>query len=114
MLPYKNRLIKRKDFEAVYKYGRFFSSGGISLKVKENNLADSRIGFSVGIKFSKKAVARNRLKRQLREIFKTNLARIKQRLDIVVMIQKDKKEKIESAELRNMVKEALNKGKLIN
>lgn len=114
MLPYKNRLVKRKDFEAVYKYGRFFSFGVISLKVKENNLSDLRIGFSIGIKFSKKAVERNRMKRQLREIFKANLARIKQGLDIVVMIQKGERENIKSTELEKVVKEALNKGKLID
>lgn len=114
MLPFKNRLTKRRDFEAVYKHGRFFSFGVVSLKVKENGLLESRIGFSVGLSFSKRAVVRNRVKRQLREIFRTNLNKINPGLDIVVMIRKEEKEKTKSGALESMLKEALNKGKLIS
>ncbi len=92
MLPYQNRLIKKEDFETVYRYGSFFSFGLISLKVKKNNLPRSRFGLSIGTKFSKKAVIRNKVKRQFKFLIKKNLKEIKSGLDIVIMIKKTSSE----------------------
>lgn len=114
MLPITNRLLKKKDFEAVSRQGSFFSVGNIILRVKKNNLAQSRMGISVGLKFSKKAVARNRVKRQLREIIKKEIESVKKGLDILVIVaKKEKTEKISAQELSRMLKEAFKKGNLI-
>lgn len=94
MLPYKNRIIDRKDFLAVHRFGRFFSLGVISLKIQKNRLKVTRIGLSVGLKFSKKAVERNRVKRQIRAIVSQDLNQIKGGFDIIIMIQKGKKKNI--------------------
>jgi|WetSurMetagenome_2_1015567.scaffolds.fasta_scaffold151331_1 ribonuclease P protein component len=114
MLPYKNRLIKRTDFEKVYKYGRLFYFENVAVKIIKNGIDESRIGFSVGIKFSKKAVERNRAKRQLREILRKMLAKIEKGADVVVMIKKAEKGKNEPKKLAMFVEKALEKGNLIN
>jgi ribonuclease P protein component len=92
MLPYKNRLIKKGDFERVYKYGRFFYFGNIVLRVRENSLKNTRIGFSVGMQFSKKASERNKIKRRLRECFRSNIRKIKPGMDIAVAVKKSREE----------------------
>lgn len=114
MLPYKNRLISSKDFQAVYRYGRFFSFGAIFLKTKKNNVGYTRVGFSVGVNFSKKAVERNRAKRQLREGVKKNLDKIKKGLDIVIMLKKRKEGGIGSELLPDEIENAFKKGNLIS
>lgn len=67
MLKKYLRLAKQKDFENVFDRGRYFSEDILSLKVAKNNFDYSRFGFIVSNKISKKAVARNRIKRLLRE-----------------------------------------------
>ena len=88
MLPAKNRLTKRIDFANVYRKGTFFLEGPISLKAAENNLENTRIGFSIEKKFFKKAVERNKIKRLLRETFHQNLKNIKNGLDVVVFYKR--------------------------
>lgn len=113
MLPCKNRLLETKDFEAINRIGSFFSFGDISLKIKENNLKKNRVGFSIGLKFSPKAVIRNRVKRQLREITRKEIENIKEGFDIMVSIKKSAKKEFSSQELRNDFLGALRKAKLI-
>lgn len=66
MLPKINRLQKNKDFERIFKKGKFFKQDFLTLKVFPNNLQNSRFGFIVSSKVSKKAVLRNKIKRWLR------------------------------------------------
>lgn len=91
MLPRKNRLIKKTDFANVYRIGKYFSESPISIKACQNNLENTRIGFSIEKKFWKKAAERNRIKRLLREAFYQNLENIKSNLDIVVFYKKYEK-----------------------
>jgi len=83
MLQQQNRLTKMKDFEILMKEGFFANSAFLSAKIwkiepekypRRKYLADDlRIGFTVGLKISKKAVVRNRIKRQLREVVRLML-----------------------------------------
>jgi len=114
MLPFKNRLVKRKDFEKIQRAGLFFSQGNIAVKFVKNGMEESRIGFSVGLKFSKLAVARNQAKRMLREIFRTQLKRIKKGMDIDVIIRKREGEKINNKKIAEDVESVLKKAGLIN
>ncbi len=66
MLPKRNRLKKKKDFEQVFKKGQFFREDFLTLKIVLNGLKNSRFGFIVSKKVSKKAVTRNKIKRWLR------------------------------------------------
>ena len=85
MLPKQNRLKKKKDFERVMKQGKGFRQGFLFLKINQNDLDISRFGFIVSKKNSKKAVVRNRLKRQLREVVKVTLPNIKKGIDCVLI-----------------------------
>lgn len=113
MLPSKNRLLEAKDFEAISRNGSFFSFGEVFLKIKGNNNQETRVGFSVGIKFSPKAVERNRVKRQLREIFRKNIEKIAKGKDIMVSLKKGGKKEFSQNELERDVLGVLKKAKLI-
>jgi len=93
MLSLVNRLRQEKDFARVHHTGRFFGQQFLAVKVVANNLDASRFGFLVGIKVSKKAVVRNKVKRRLREIVRLKLDKIKPGYDIVVMVKPEIAEK---------------------
>jgi len=114
MLPFKNRLVKRKDFEKIQRAGQFFSQGNIAIKFIENGTTDTRIGFSVGLRFSKLAVARNQAKRILRETFRSHLRKIKKGMDIDVIIRKREWEKINNKKIAEDVEVVLKKAGLID
>jgi len=114
MLPFKNRLVKKRDFERIQRKGAFFSQGNIAVKFIENGTKESRIGFSVGIKFSKLAIARNQAKRMLREIFRLLLKKIKKGMDIDVIIRKREGERIERKKIEADVNVLLKKAGLID
>jgi len=84
MLPKKNKLTAQDDFGKVYDKGMLFSLHGITVRFIPNALSVSRVGFSIGKNFSKKAVTRNRVRRLLREYFHLEISRIKPGFDIVV------------------------------
>lgn len=83
MLKRKFRLRKKKDFEMVIKRGKFFKGENLSLVKKNNGFHFSRFAFLVGKKVSKKAVVRNKIKRRLSEIIRTNLSKIKKGYDVI-------------------------------
>ena len=89
MLPVKYRLAKRKDIERVMKRGRSFFVKDIGIRIAKNNLDNSRITVVTSLKVSKKAVDRNRLKRQIREIIRLEIIpKIKPGFDGVINTRK--------------------------
>lgn len=90
MLPQENRLKQDKDFRALFSnktkgtYGTY-----VGAKWKKNNLKVIRAAVVVGTKVSKKAVIRNRLRRQIREILRLNLAKLKSGHDLVLIVKKE-------------------------
>jgi ribonuclease P protein component len=112
MLSLKNRLKKGKDFNAVYKKGQSAFFEGIFVKFLKNGEKESRIGLSVGRKFSKKAVARNRIKRQLRAISRESLENLKKGFDMIIIPQKVEKEE-SYGKIKGKVLAALKRGNLI-
>jgi len=89
MLPKQNRLKKKKDCDSVIKQGRHNADRFLVLKFKSNSLEQSRIGFVVSKKISKKAVERNRIKRRLREIVKKEISELKNGIDLVFLVKKN-------------------------
>lgn len=88
MLPKPNRLKKENDFQRVFEKGKGFNESFLFLKVfNREDQRQSRFGFVVSIKISKKAVVRNKLKRRLREIVRSKLDQIKPGRDVVVVTQ---------------------------
>lgn len=67
-----------KDFEILFKEGKFYDAPLLSAKIwlinpekyprRKYSVNDLKIGFVVGLKVSKSAVKRNRIKRQMREV----------------------------------------------
>jgi len=112
MLAKKNRLTKREDFSAVYSKGSFLSLDGISIKYAPSRNAETRIGFSVGKNFSKKAVERNRIKRLLRNAARTHVESLKPGFDIIV-IPKPAQEKYEFAKIVTVFEHIFTKAKLL-
>lgn len=113
MLPFKNRLTKRKDFEEVQKKGQFFSEDNIAIKHKKNSLPNVRIGVVVGLKFSTKAVERNRMKRYLRGIMQEKIKELAKNKDVIVMIRKKEGERIYPDKLQKNIENVLQKSGLI-
>ena len=113
MLPFKNRLTKRKDHEKVQKLGTFVSLENVAVKWMKNGLSESRVGIVVGLKYSKKAVERNQTKRVLGEAIRSEMKNIEKGLDIVIMARKRAEEKGKNINFRKMMRETLIRGGLI-
>jgi ribonuclease P protein component len=113
MLPFKNRLVKKKDHERVQKLGSFLSLNNIALKSLKNDTKETRIGFVVGLKFSKKAIERNQAKRNLSESIQGEIKNIEKGWDIVIMARKKEEERVKNINFRKNVIEILEKGNLL-
>lgn len=86
MLPRKYKLKKDNDFKKVFKGGQYFQKDFIKIRLLKNNLKISRFAFIVGLKISKKAPQRNKIRRQLEELIHLKLNQIKQGFDMVIMV----------------------------
>ena len=79
-------LNKDKDFAQVFKAGRSSYSRLLGVKTLPNGLVISRFGIIVSAKISKKAVVRNKIKRQIREIIRLDLENIKSGQDVAIVV----------------------------
>jgi len=72
----KNRLSRSRDFDAVYRQGRSVSTRFLTLYwfARAEEPGDPRLGLAVP-KAAGSSVVRNRIKRQLREIWRARLER---------------------------------------
>jgi ribonuclease P protein component len=82
-LPRETRLVRRAEYDAVYREGRRRSSRDFTLFVRPNGLEVSRFGWSIK-KALGNAVRRNRIRRRLREIFRLHRRKIASGWDVVV------------------------------
>lgn len=112
MLAKINRLTERKDFSAVYARGTYLSFKGLTIKYLLSKNKMSRIGFSVGLKFSKKAVERNRLKRLLRNAVRIYVESLKPGFDIIIVGNAVPK-KYDFKTIADVLKHLFTKAKLI-
>lgn len=111
MLPKKYRLTKKDDFDEIHRKGRFFGERFIAIKSLKNNLSYPRFGFLVGIKVSKKATVRNRVKRRIRESVRLKLDEIKPGFDIIVLTKPEIANK-EYSEIDEAIQKIFKKGRL--
>ena len=113
MLPRKNRLTKKIDYERVIRKGASFSFGEISLKFLKNAEGIAKIGFLVGKKSGRKPSARNAIKRKLRHLFLKELKNIKPGFDIVVFCRYYEKEGKKFELEKHQVEKLLEKSQLL-
>ncbi|MGH7884974.1 MAG: ribonuclease P protein component [Thermodesulfobacteriota bacterium] len=66
------RIIKSENFKQIFKTGKKIHSENFILYLIQNNLAIPRIGISISKKTSPKSTERNRIKRLIRETFRTS------------------------------------------
>jgi len=85
MLAKKYRISKDKEFQNIYKKGHIIYNPFFNIKFLPNNLRNSRFGIVISTKISKKAVVRNKSRRQIKAVICNNLNNIKPGFDIVVL-----------------------------
>jgi ribonuclease P protein component len=87
MLAKPQRLVKKKDFAGLFKQGRSYYTKSLGLKILASQLSLNlnRFGIVVSSKVSKKAVERNRLKRQIRQAIKEFDHELNKGLDFIIM-----------------------------
>src|SRR4029078_6103206 len=82
-----NRLSRSRDFDAVYRHGRSVSSRFLVLYLFPQEEPESpRFGFSVPRSVGG-AVERNKIKRQLREVWRARLERVPAGSDYVLIVR---------------------------
>lgn len=85
MIARSFRLKKKKDFNQVMKTGRAQTSACLVLKYGLNQKEQARVGFVCSKNISKKAVVRNRIKRQMREATKDSLPKLRPGYDLIFL-----------------------------
>ena len=111
MLSKKHRLTKREDFSFVYLKGSYVGQDGLAIKYLQSAQSVSRIGFSIGKNFSKKAVQRNRARRILQEVCRSYINSLKTGFDIVIM-PKSGQENFEFKKIKDILKQIFTKANL--
>ncbi|HKS80987.1 MAG TPA: ribonuclease P protein component [Candidatus Acidoferrales bacterium] len=82
-IPRAARLVRRGEYDAVYREGRRRSNREFTIFIRPNGLENSRFGWSIK-KALGSAVRRNRIRRRLREILRLHLREIEPGWDIVI------------------------------
>jgi ribonuclease P protein component len=77
------RLRSKLQFDAVYAGSRRIDDRFFALRVKPNGLSHPRVGLAVAVKLAGNAVARNRIRRLVRESFRLSQLELPA-VDIVV------------------------------
>lgn len=77
-------LNRNGQFQRLYKKGKSIVAPSMVVYVKRNGLDINRLGITASKKIGK-AVARNRAKRRIRELYRSNLSRFKKGYDFVIV-----------------------------
>jgi ribonuclease P protein component len=84
--PPARRLRKPGEFKRVYATGRRMGNEYFTINAQPNELAGARLGLSVAVRAMGNAVARNRIRRMIRESFRLNQALLPP-LDMVIGVR---------------------------
>lgn len=101
MLNQENRLRRKRDIEITFEEGKFIPGQFLNLKIWKIDTVkyakraytgnELKFAFVVGVKIDKRAVMRNRLKRQMREVVRLLLKedKIEKGFFVLVMAKKE-------------------------
>ncbi|HEX3255306.1 MAG TPA: ribonuclease P protein component [Gaiellaceae bacterium] len=109
----RHRLSRSRDFDAVYRHGRSVSTRFLVLYSFPREDGEPRIGLAVP-RSAGGAVVRNRIKRQLREVWTELLPEIEPGRDYVLIVRPGLADAVEARGfdwLRERVTEVLGKAK---
>lgn len=87
MLPKIHRLNRQKDFDAIFQRGALAQDIFLAIRFLPNQQKISRFGFIISAKVAKRAVERNRLRRQLGEVIRAHLKKISPKLDFILIVK---------------------------
>ncbi len=107
----KKRFVKAQDFKKIYSLGKLVKGSGLILISLEKVEGESRVGFVIRKSFGQ-AVERNRIRRQLKEAFRLHWGKLRNHLDIIVIVEEKFKPR-NFKELETRLLEELKKAKII-
>ncbi|MFH1350435.1 MAG: ribonuclease P protein component [Pseudomonadota bacterium] len=81
--PKKQRLLNRKDFVNLNRFGKRYQSKHFTVLFNRNRLGITRLGITVSKKIGN-AVKRNKVKRLIREFFRLHKSHFPQGYDMVI------------------------------
>lgn len=86
MLPVKYRLKNKETFGVVFQKGKTVSNEVLVMKFGPGSTGELKIGFSVGLKSSKKSSQRNKIKRWMREAVRPFLNQIRPGFQMIFLV----------------------------
>jgi len=104
------RLRKRRDFSYTYKKGKSVANQYLVLVYRRTGFCVTRAGFSVSKKFGN-SVKRNRIRRQLREIYRKRIPHVKEGYDLIFVVRKNARD-VEFSKLEEAVDNLLKRAEL--
>jgi len=111
MLAKEHRLKRSSDFDEVFKHGKSVFDPVCGVRFQKNNLPDSRFAVVVGTKVHKRAVKRNAVRRQYREILRLHMDQFAPGFDVILLTSKQALE-LDYAEKEAQLKRVLKKAGL--
>jgi ribonuclease P protein component len=112
MLKKDHRLTKQREIDNVFRRGKGSYNDLIGIKAVRNEQKNSRFVIIIGVKVSKKATQRNKLKRRIAHILKEYLPEFKRSYDVAVVVLPSSKDK-QYGDLKKVVHFHLKKLKMI-
>ena len=120
-LPKVNRLKNRHEFQTLFREGNRLKSSHLTLRALRLQTPSgiitgaTRIGISISTKVSKRAVIRNRIKRQIRAAFRSLLPQIAPGWSLVVVVKPEAVlSKCDYQQFLQELKQLLAKAEVIN
>ena len=111
MIAKKNRLKKNRHFNYIYKKGERVFGKHINLCFLKTKFQPFKVGFSVSNKIGKSTV-RNKVKRRMREIVRSNFNKIKSTSNLI-FVAKEGIEKLTYKEIESEILFLLKRADLI-
>ena len=117
-MPKAHRLTKREDYRAVYeggirRYSPHLTLIALQIEPDKTSVLPTKFGISISKKVSKKAVVRNRIKRQIKGIIRSNFKATTPGWKVVIVI-KPKAIECKYEHFLRELEELLKKTKIIN
>lgn len=85
MLNKKNKIYKKKETEDVFRGGKSSFNNFLGVRALKTDSKDTRFVIVVSARVSKKAVERNKIKRQLNEVARLNLKLLQPGYDFFIL-----------------------------